>query len=250
MSPRPGRTPLYELMRQPRRPRAEIEPELEIAPRGDDRGAGWPAWLMPGHAIRLPVGYVLVASAVVVLAIVLAYVVGHEQAERRVTAAYEALLLEQSRQRSAALGLQDPLDETTTGLGVETVTGDVPPLALPEPSRGPEPMPSRGGPIVVTEGGDPRQPGLHYFVIAETREDGAIRLAEFCRDQGLDAYVVPGHNSRLRRVIVLPGFGTRLRTDPEVARLADRIFEAGARWKSNKRGASNFRDAYMARYNG
>jgi hypothetical protein len=252
--------PLYELMREPGRPRAQDEPELQASGPEPDRSTGWPAWLSAGYAIRLPVGYVLVVVAVVVLLVVGAYVVGHQRAEGQVKAAYEAVLVEQSRQHSAGLGLQDPLEQSEPAVEHPVVTTVIAPLAVPEPQRTPQPSPNppvsapapamAGGPIVVTQGSDPRQSGLHYFVIAETREAGAVRLAQFCRQEGLEAYVVRGNNPRLRRVILLPGFTTRLRTDPQVARLIERIFQVGAQWKANERGASDLRDAYMARYDG
>ena len=89
---------------------------------------------------------------------------------------------------------------------------------------------------------------MNYFIIAETHEQGATALAEFCRIQGLETYVVLAKNDR-RRVIAFPGFEARDRTSAQVKTLEAKIHSVGDLWKRNK-GTSDLRDAYPSLYNG
>ena len=97
---------------------------------------------------------------------------------------------------------------------------------------------------------DPRKKGLNYFVLAETREAGAKKIAEYCRANGLESYVIPGKNDGLRRVIVLPGFESGARSSQEVKSLESRMQDVGDKWKKAERGNSDFRGAYPSLYNG
>lgn len=202
-------------------------------------------WLTPGHTLRVPVGFLLLGGAAVLVLVIGAYVVGYHMADRAIQSEYDQALLDRSRKTAAAQAARDPLNAPAPVAGPIT-----PPLGRQEQTTAAPQMPAGWGPVTPAEGSDPRVVGLHYFIVAETHPDGALRLAQFCRSQGLEAYVVPAHNAARRRVIILPGFETRARTNADVERLEERIFEVGAQWKAAERGASDLRDAYMARYDG
>ena len=93
--------------------------------------------------------------------------------------------------------------------------------------------------------GDPRQAGLSYFVLCSTLEANALKVVDFCRSKGLDAYVVPDQNGRLREVTVLPGFEAGERSSPAIKELEERIRKVGVSWKASGSGNSDFGDRYI-----
>ena len=111
--------------------------------------------------------------------------------------------------------------------------------------------PELGPPLPPAQRGiDPRQAGLQYCVIASVLEANADKLVQFCRDRGLDAWVVPDHNGRLREITVLPGI-PKSELKGELAKsLEARIRKVGALWKAAGRGNSDFEDRYFKPFNG
>ena len=85
-----------------------------------------------------------------------------------------------------------------------------------------------------------------FFVLAETRPEGAGRLATYCRQHGLDARVIPGHNTRLARVIALPGLHSASTRTPAYRQLDARIRDLGRRWKDSG-GTTDLSDRYLDR---
>jgi hypothetical protein len=107
-----------------------------------------------------------------------------------------------------------------------------PPAATPQPvatpEAGPEPQTAgRAGPVLS----DPREPGKNYFVLIHTQRDAAVRLAEFCRDNGVEAYAVRAKNLSLYKVVALPGYGRGERSAGFVGDLERRIEEVARKWK-------------------
>lgn len=100
------------------------------------------------------------------------------------------------------------------------------------------------GPILS----DPRRAGFYYWIVAETTRPGAVRLCEFLRARGLEAYAVPGKNAFLR-VAVLPGH--RKRNDPQNAdlvRLEESLERIGRAWQ-RAGGTSDLGDKYRSLQN-
>ena len=89
--------------------------------------------------------------------------------------------------------------------------------------------PELGLPLAPAQRGlDPRQAGLQYCVIASVLESNAERLVQFCRERGLDAWVVPDHNGRLREITVLPGIPKSESKGAAAKALEVRIRKVGA----------------------
>jgi hypothetical protein len=119
-----------------------------------------------------------------------------------------------------------------------------PPGHVIDPLVQPAPTPAQvTPPLPILE---PRQAGQWYFVLAETRPEGARRLAAYCRAQGLDAAVISGHNTRLERVIALPGLDSASTTTDAYRALDERIRDVGRRWKASG-GTTNLSDRYLDR---
>lgn len=97
---------------------------------------------------------------------------------------------------------------------------------------------------------DPRRAGFYYWIVAETTRTGAVRLCEFLRSRGLEAYAVPGNNAFLR-VAVLPGQRQRRdprNPDPDADRLEEAIERAGRAWRQAG-GTSDLGDKYQSLQN-
>lgn len=102
----------------------------------------------------------------------------------------------------------------------------------------------------MPKGIDPRQSGLNYFVVASVLEANADKIVQFCRDRGLDAWVVPDHNGRLREITVLPGVPKSELEGARAKALKARILKVGLQWKAAGRGNADFSGCYAKLYNG
>ena len=102
----------------------------------------------------------------------------------------------------------------------------------------------------MPKGIDPRQSGLNYFVVASVLEANADKMVQFCRDRGLDAWVVPDHNGRLREITVLPGVPKSELDGVRAKALKARILKVGLQWKAAGRGNADFSGCYPKLFNG
>jgi hypothetical protein len=100
------------------------------------------------------------------------------------------------------------------------------------------------------KGVDPRQAGLNYLVLASVPETNAEKVVAFCRERGLDAWVVPDHNGRLREITVLPGIPKSELNGTTATALKARVRKVGGSLKSAARGNPDFEGAYFKLYNG
>jgi hypothetical protein len=250
---------LYELIRGGPAPSPEAEPPplpREAPPPEpiDVPDEGW-TWLRPGRSISVPVGYLLLAGAAVILVAVAAYTVGFKRADGILRARYEQQVLAQIGAGDAGRLVRDPMQA-----GEATGDGDAPPRLPGGGPIGTEPTGTRVLPTPEQEVGssprwgplesEPRQPGYRYFVLMETDRGGATRLANYCRGEGLETYVVSRHNRPSRRlVIALPGFPQSMPTNSRQVRdLRQRINAIGDRWKRHKGGHTDLHDAYPLPY--
>ncbi len=256
MSKRSSQTPLYEMMLK-RRERGSGSVE---GPQREGSGpAEGEAGSVGARTVRLPRGYLLLGAAAVIFICLTIYMLAYWRGERNAKAE-----LDQDYLQSAAMDpsrrAEDPLlppegGEGPTrrgngsdgeGNGADSGSG-----ALGRPAERFLGVPGdsgvgRGPELWGAIESDPRVSGMHYLVLAETRPAGAVRLAEFCRSQGLEAYAVSSNNARFRRIIVLPGFASRSRSVPEAAQLIDEVQRIGRMWKSEDPGGSDLSDAYFA----
>ncbi|MCH8153478.1 MAG: hypothetical protein IH830_14030 [Planctomycetes bacterium] len=220
---------LYELIHA-RSVRAAAPPQQQIKesppapPAGQSLG-----WLSPGRTVRLPVGYLLLGSAAGIVLLIIAYMVGYTRAERVVGADLERDLLVRDQEALRVGPPQDSMAKRYEGFTPPVVRAEAAKAleTFPGDADRPSAWPDRWGPILS----DPRQPEHNYFVLIHTRRDSALRLARFCREQGLEAYVVQAKNVSLYRVIALPGYTRGQRDSDEVRALERRIVEAARKWK-------------------
>lgn len=118
-------------------------------------------------------------------------------------------------------------------------------------NRAPAPVTDSDQPLgPMPKGIDPRQSGLNYFVVASVLEANADKIVQFCRDRGLDAWVVPDHNGRLREITILPGVPKSELEGARAKALKARILKVGLQWKAAGRGNADFSGCYAKLYNG
>lgn len=221
-----------------------VEPASRPAVTRTDVGGNW---LGPGRVIRLPVGYVLLAAALMIVVVVTAYMVAFKRGQSTGKAELSQMVNDLSGSEPRVTN--DPLtDLNAPPSGARGALTDSPTARKSSAAAsGLQIRPSSAWGAITA---DPRKKGLNYFVVAETREPGAKKIAEFCRNNGLETYVIPGKNDGLRRVIVLPGFESGVRSSPEVKSLESRMQDVGDKWKKFERGNSDFRGAYPSLFNG
>jgi hypothetical protein len=188
----------------------------------------------------MPVGYVLLAAASVLFLLFGTYMFSYKRGYHAAETEINQLLLENSNALAQAT-LVEPLRSVPPGGAAPAGQANRPTSGggvTPRDPTGWRPLHS-----------DPRVKGLNYFVLVESSETGAVQLAEFCRTNGLETYVVSGKNDRLRRVIAFPGFPSSARSSGEVKALVAKIHQIGDQWKKLKRG-TDLRDSYPSLYSG
>ena len=240
MAKRGSSPALYELFHGRNRP-PEVPWRKRRPPRTPAPVEHVARWLKAGRAVRLPVGYLIAAGVILVATIAIAYVIGAHGSGGADGVAGETNLMRLARHGEQPPRAVDPLVALPEARGES-----VPPAAPAEPPAASGPPANGVGPLFS----DPRQAGLSYFVLAETTAAGAERLAEYCRSQGLETYVVGRKRNRFRRVIALPGFAPDVRSSPEVKALEVQIRRIGDSWKHKERRASDLRDAYPSLFGG
>jgi hypothetical protein len=191
---------------QPNRPGGEAKSSTDPA-ESDDQPAGaasqgtgrglW-QWAMSSAAplvLRVPRGLAALAVAAVLGLIVLAYWVGYVQGHGAAEAQFRDGLAEQQQR-----GQQRPPGEFAgmgEGIGQNPGQRDAGENgAQPGNSAGPN----------RTRPGDPRQPGLNYFIIATWPPQSARQLASFYEGQGVDIYLQQLDNGRVEAWAVEQGF--------------------------------------------
>ncbi|MEE2907141.1 MAG: hypothetical protein VX527_04830 [Planctomycetota bacterium] len=214
MAKRSSRPALYELS-QSQLDRGQPTPKqaIELGPEPHSTTT----WLTPGAGIRVPGGFLLLGVVVLVACVVIAWWLGYRQGVSRT----EILMA------ASPNGLPvDPLQQQRER--------QMPPLASMPVKPEAEAQPLLNG----------QRPW--HFVLAETNQAGAERLAAFCRAQGLEVLVVPRHNTELARIIALPGMATSSRQTAEVRAQEAQIAALGRQWKQNG-GRTDFSDRYVDR---
>ena len=92
---------------------------------------------------------------------------------------------------------------------------------------------------------DPRLKNEFYFTLMQTTKEGAMQLATFCRQKGLETYAISGNNTRFYRVVALPGSSDRNATS--LRTVQSKIRAIGQEWAETTSGrGSDLQDAYLS----
>lgn len=221
--------------------------------QGDDRVllSNPLGWLSPGRTIRLPVGYVFIAAAVVIFIGVASYLFGYKIGRERGQTEQAQLLA-----RYGSPVADDPLN---------LVNG-----TDPNPPRSATPVtPAEGrngtadtagdahgatpavdapdGASTTSENTPRRERGLNYWIVASYPSDAARRLADFLESQGVASEVVPVDNAA-SQVWALPGFSRELLRSSEARSFEQRLRRLGRIWKNEHRGGDDLGSMYLKKY--
>ena len=185
--------------------------------------------LTPGSSIRLSIGSIGVIVAVCIALIVISYTMGFRRGSDIAKEDYGKRLFQE-------------ITETQPNTVLEVVLTPSP-ARIPPTNPSLEGIGSSWGPITS----DPRVSGNNYFTLIQTTKEGAVQLATFCREKGLETYAISGNNTRLYRVIALPGSANR--NDAVAADVRSKIYAIGQQWaKTNAGRGSDLKDAYQSLY--
>jgi hypothetical protein len=185
--------------------------------------------LTPGRSIRMSIGTIGVFAAVAISLIVISYTIGFNRGEAVASKDYGSRLFQEVDTPSPTNVEQKPVVQHPPNL---------------RPSVEKTESVQKWGSI----GSDPRIAGVHYFILSQTTKEGAERIASFCREKGLETYAISGDNTRLHRVIALPGFQTR--NEQGVADLRLIIRGIGQAWAVDDGRGDDLHDAYLSLYQG
>lgn len=255
---RPSKLPLYEFLRA-----AEAGQRDPVAPstrgRRDDASSPVPTAARPGSTgrlppvVRIPIGFVFVAGAMIVVLGIALYMAGFSRAQQQLKVRYEEALLRLAEGGGSADGsggppARDPLASAPRDGSAGRALG------APEqrPPGGPvmSPPAEREGMQAGARADAPERPieidasllpRAYYLVIMSTNREGAERLVRFCREHDVDAAAIRRQNVWL--VILLRGYPTP--SDPDLRQMRTVGLPAlGARWRTIDPGRSDFSDAY------
>lgn len=169
------------------------------------------------RTLRLPVGYLLLGVSAILVIALAAYLVGHSKGRT-------------GEEWSTTLAVPASGTEPGTGeAGSQAAPGL--PLAGSQSAR----QPGAGSSTSRTAGpieSNPRTIGENYFVLVQTSRTNAVRVAEFCRRHGLEAYVDRVNNADFR-VFVLPGYAAENASSQAVADLERRIEAVKKAWNES-----------------
>jgi len=226
---RRGSPALYELMRKPGQGgSAGGDAPADGAPTGASRRGGTGPALPDSFEVSLGKAAAIAAGCIVLIAI--AYGIGVQ------------------RGRSVSKGPASPdatpvvevaVPPTPVNQGSTTTPGGSAPAAQRKPAGADRATSATDNTV------DPRMKGVKYYVLAHPSSERAAEMVEFCRENGLEAFLVPDDNALLRKIVVLPGYrDASEKNSPEIKALEAKIRSVGDKWKRSSRGNKDFSDAY------
>ena len=183
--------------------------------------------LTPGRSVRMSIGTIGVFAAVAIALIVISYTVGFNRGEAVARKDYGSRLFQEI---------------STSPVVEKQIKPAVSQPKVAQRAVQSNDTSSKWGPI----GSDIRRSGFHYYILSTTTKEGAMRIASFCREKGLETYAISGDNTRLYRVFALPGFQNS--NDQGVSDLRMKIRSIGQAWAEDDGRGDNLHDAYLSLY--
>lgn len=127
--------------------------------------------------------------------------------------------------------------------------------ASSQPQRPANTPPSTPNPSIdphrpaTSSSGDPRSPGLNYFIIARLSPPDAEKAADYLSSNGVAASVVPSDNLNFRHVVANRGFSASELRGPDYQKLLSDIKRIGRAFKKATSSPTDFADAYPSKFN-
>ncbi len=190
--------------------------------------------------IRLPIGYIYVGLAVVVLLIVGSYFVGVSRGRQQALAPVE--------DSGTRLPIDDPtLNQPSPG---ESGAGNAQPPGNTSPGEAnrtnnatPQGNPAPVGPTGRTLDRDTRQSGLNYIIVERFEPGEAWAVKEFLKRNGIDVLVLADNNRSLLQVVTAQGF-KGWQTDSAAQALHKKLQRLGDQWKAREGGSKDFSQSF------
>lgn len=203
--------------------------------------------LTPGSRLNIPVGFAFIAMAIVIAAILGAYMLGYNKMQK---------LAKAEKDREAVQEGSGIIDPTAQPLRVpnepapnrvQPPTGAPrQPVSVPPPEQ---PAPAAAKVILVkSPKDDPRKVGLNYPTVATLPIKEATAAAEYLVSKGYPTVVAPStSDSRLFTVVPLIGLERDgYQKNSETA--ARSLRELGRAFKRDLKGATDFNDLYWRKF--
>lgn len=224
---RRGAPALYELMRPGQAPGAEAPAGQAPRQPSSRRGPAQPI------VFEVPFRWALAGVGIVAVLLAVAYGVGVMRGRSLASSA-----------ASVEPVVAPPVSATPPGSGSPAIPAMKPADGAAAPAKR-SVADSRPLPPAANNNVDPRVKGYRYYVLAHPSGEKAPGIVDFCRANGLDAYLVPDDTALFRKIIVLPGYkDASERNSPEIKALEAAIKRVGAKLKAQARGNPDFADAY------
>ncbi len=232
---------LYELMRRPGAPTTSASsPAMTGTPRRVGKAPGMPS------TFEISLRRAIVLGIAVVAAVSIAYGIGVKRGSSANTGAPRSGSDAESVSAPSVVSQQtSPVIPAIPGKS-SGATGSKTAALVPGTSGS-----GKSAPVArsaTDNKSDPRVKGMFYFVVGHPSSDRRLEMLKFCRDQGLDAYLVADVNALSRKIIVLPGYrDSSEKSSSEIKALEAKIKQVGKKWKGNNPGNKDFDDAYPAK---
>jgi hypothetical protein len=214
-------------------------------------------WLSPGQVVRMPVGYLLIAAAGVLILVVAVFYVGYETGGRAEKVEAERRLREYGAPTNDPLveGFVDPVGSAADipGAGGAEPGSDTTRQAQPTETAGrdePDDAQSRQ-PAERRRTAAPATPervkGLNYWIVSYTTPEEGERLVDFFAEHGIPAKAYPASGGNVQ-VWVLRGFSREeLRTNA-ADEFKLRLRRLGRIWKSERGGTDDLDTMWLNKY--
>jgi hypothetical protein len=214
-------------------------------------------WLSPGQVVRLPVGYILLAAAGVIILAVAVFYIGYEVGGRA-----ERLDAEERYRRYGSPAATDPLvvDDFIDPVGAAASQGDAGDRETPTPPNTDEgarttdvgeetaatPTPVRNDPVATDL---ERVRGLNYWIVTSfATPDEGERLIQFLAESGIPARAFPNPESEFVQVWVMRGFTREELRTPAAPAFQQQLRRLGRIWKNERGGADDLATMYQKKY--
>ena len=182
------------------------------------------AWMTPGRVLRVPVGYIFIVAAVILGVSLMAYVAGFTKGSDDPGSFGQGDLpptMLENHEIASDLSRQQAdaqRDERDADSSFVSTSNDRSSRQAADRSR------------MGDLDANPRQVGLNYYYIVHTNRSGAVAVAEFCRQEGLEAHLSGGNNAKLFGVYVLPGYSREEANSEKVRNLQTKLDQVMKKW--------------------
>lgn len=223
--------------------------------------------ITPGSRLNIPVGFAFIAAAVVLAAVLGAYMLGYDKREKEARRELERLAARESGE------IVDPTRLPIRGFERDATLRQTPQVGSgTQPAQRPGATAARPGPVPaasnlsatnepgkVGSGGarlhvvkspkdDPRVPGLNYPTVATLPVREATAAAEFLVSRGYSTAVVPS-TSDSRLFMVIPLIGVERSNYQKGSEEAGRVLrDLGRAFKRDHKGATDFNDLFWKKF--